>query len=105
MTAQRLVDLADLLASQINSSLLSVTACGVTDHFNGSYTVCCRRPLHAGLGLNEITIQQYYLDYALYQSQPPKKPLLRRIYRLNWDGRVEEADGSKAKAGQQAPQE
>ena len=58
MTAQRLVDLADLLASQINSSLLSVTACGVADHFNGSYTICCRTPLHAHEGLSIIVVQQ-----------------------------------------------
>lgn len=75
-----------IVQSQIDSDILSAVACSTVDHFNGSYTICCRRPMHVGLGISNITVLLQYSDYALYQSPWLDESLQRLIFQRSWDG-------------------
>lgn len=73
---------------------LSKTACTVTDHFTGQYTICCRPPAHAAYGISKLTIMADFINYEPYQSIKRGKPRQLPILSTRWMGR----EASKALA-------
>lgn len=76
----------DVYPGEDPSVWLSKTSCSITDHFDGTYTICCRPPAQLAYGESKLTILADYVSYGPYQSVKHGKPREVPIAIFQWMG-------------------